>query len=94
MRRLAPRHFPVSSGLRRVQRAGLAIDRGDLAVPHRLAAGISFLDQLLENPAEGAAVRLLAGADLLQTPFVFVCSDCVSRRAQPQHRVCSGSARL
>src|SRR6185436_5496739 len=59
-RRLMPGRCRVSSGLRRVRRAGLAIDRGDLAGPHRLDAGASLLDQLLENPVEGAAVRLIA----------------------------------
>lgn len=49
----------VSSGSRRGGRAGLAVDRGLLAFSLRFHAEAPLLDQLLENPVEGAAVRLV-----------------------------------
>jgi hypothetical protein len=49
----------VSSGSRRGVRADLAVGRGPLALSAGLNAEAPFLSQLLENPVEGAAVRLV-----------------------------------
>jgi hypothetical protein len=57
---MLPRRSGVSPGGRRVGRAGLAVGRGTLAFSDGLDAEAPFLDQLLENPVEGAAVRLVA----------------------------------
>lgn len=59
-RRMLPARGGVSSVAGSVLRAGLAIDRGDLAGTGGLDAEAPFPDEVLENPVEGAAVRLVA----------------------------------
>jgi hypothetical protein len=56
----SPRRRGVSSGGRRVVPADLPVDRGDLAGADGLDAEAPFADQILEDPVEGAAVRLVA----------------------------------
>lgn len=80
-RRLVQRRRRVFSDLTSVQHAGFAIDRGNLAGPHRLDPGIYFLDQLLENQVEGAVVLLIGtrtAALLLPITVRAVRMDCVS----------------
>jgi hypothetical protein len=45
---------------RLMRRAGSAIDRGVSAEAHGLGVNGPFLSQLLENPVEAAAIRLIA----------------------------------
>src|SRR5215210_4332407 len=59
-RRMSARPVRMSLGRGRKVRAGLAKGRGSLAAARSFDAESAFPGQVLENPVEGSAIRLVA----------------------------------